>query len=200
MSTHRLLSFLTRSLAFAGFLVGYGLELSTAHACEVSVRRNPDPATQVRLPSGERSGPQLELVREALRGMGCKVQLVDMPWARALIELKAGRLDVLPGAFRLPERESYAWFSASESLSRNRLFVRTADAQRWRLRELGDLVDAPIRVGVERQVSYGKAFDRLLQGDLSDRIEWATSRRNLWRMLAIQRVDAVLADEVQSPH
>lgn len=168
----------------------------TVQACELRVRRHPDPLVLVRLPDGELSGPQLETVREALRRIGCRMKVVPLPWARALSDLASGELDVLPGAHALPEREAYALFSSSPWISHNRLYMRSADLQR-----LGDPVDLERfllkgRLGLQVGVVYGATVERLLQDErVKQQTVRAASRQGLWQMLAKGRVDGVLADE-----
>ncbi|WP_326539886.1 substrate-binding periplasmic protein [Pseudorhodoferax sp.] len=171
--------------------------LQAAPACTLRVRQHADDHALIRLPDGRRSGPQVETVREAARRIGCRIELLAMPWARALAELEAGRLDVLPDAHRSSEREAYAWFSASTWPSNNRLFMRVADLQ---------AADAPgsleafaarrLRLGVQVGVRYSGSIDSLLASErFAGLVVRASNRQGLWQMLALGRVDGVLTDE-----
>jgi polar amino acid transport system substrate-binding protein len=187
-------------------LLGAGMGLllaahtTTASACEKTLRRSPDAISQIRLPSGEITGFRQALITEALARMGCKVKVVEMPWARALVDLESGQLDVLPGAFRTPEREAYALFSSLGEHSVNRLFVLRSQADKWPLQELADLRQQAFRLGVQPRVSYGAAFDQLTRDpQFTQRLVTVPSRQSLWRMLSLGRLDGVLADEVSGP-
>lgn len=68
-----------------------------AAPCVLSMRWADDAPYFMRGPDGQVRGFRFELTQEALRRMGCQFKLVELPWARALIELEAGRLDMLPG-------------------------------------------------------------------------------------------------------
>ena len=168
-----------------------------APACELRVRWNPDPPYTMRDAAGHIVGLQAELTEQALQRLGCKAVWVELPWARALVELQAGRLDMLPGALRRPEREAYAeWVPQHIALS-NRLFVRaghesdfgaaTRLQQAWR---------PGLKLGVQIGVVYGPDYAELL-GDAAFRatLTQASARRSLWQMLDIGRVDGVLASE-----
>lgn len=167
-----------------------------AQDCVKTLRRNPDTPHLVRLPDGERSGPLQAVLTEALNRMGCRVKVVDLPWARALAELKAGQLDVLPGMLRTEEREAYTVFSAEARNSTNRLYLRAGDPRAAQLRELDDLLGLPFRLGTQNQVSHGIAFERLMRKpEFVQRVQTVAVRDSLWRMLTLGRLDGVLADE-----
>ncbi len=169
---------------------------AAAKDCVKTLRRNPDAPHLVRLPNGERSGPLQAVLTEALTRMGCRVKVVDLPWARALTELKAGHLDVLPGMLRTEEREAYTLFSSEARASTNRLYLRAGDPRAAQLRALDDLATQPFRLGTQNQVSHGPAFDRLMREPaFAQQVQTVLVRESLWRMLSLGRLDGVLADE-----
>ncbi len=170
-----------------------------ASACEKTLRRNPDTPHLVRLPNGERSGPHQAVLTEALTRMGCRVKVVDLPWARSLTDLKTGALDVLPGTRRTEEREAFAHFSSQARTSTNRLYLRAGEPRAEQLKQFDDLLRVPLRLGTQNQVSYGAEFDRLKQHpDFARRVQTVAVRDSLWRMLVLNRIDGVLADETMA--
>lgn len=177
-----------------------GVACGASPACEVRARWNDDPPFAMRLADGRIGGLNVDLVEQTLARMGCKAQWVELPWARALVELEAGRLDVLPGGFRRPEREPYAFFVADHELSQNRLFVRKADlASTTSAGRLADLARPGWRLGVQIGVVYGPEYAELLaQPRFRAQLTQTTARRSLWQMLELGRVDAVLSSEVSA--
>lgn len=170
-----------------------------APACEVLVRWNDDPPYSYRTADGRIAGLNVELVEQTLARLGCRAKWRELPWARALVELEAGRLDLLPGGLRRPEREAFAHFVAQHVLSRNLLFVRKADRARiGHATRLAD-VSPGLRLGVQIGVVYGPEYAQLLtQPAFRGALTQATSRRNLWQMLELGRVDGVLASEASA--
>lgn len=166
-------------------------------ACEKSLRWDDDPPFSMLLPNGEVGGISVELNRQALQRMGCTTRLVKLPWARALRDLEYGRLDVLPGAFRKPEREVYAYFSGKIlAPSRNILFMHRDALARWPVRSLLELQDTSFRLGAQINVSYGDDYQQLIsRKDFVARVSFNTSRQNLWQMLDKRRIDGLIADE-----
>lgn len=167
-----------------------------AAACEKTLRWNEDPPFAMRGADGEVTGLTVDMVRENLRRMGCSVRLVEMPWARALAELEAGRLDILPGTVRTPERERFAHFSRPGSQSGNVLFTHARDAGRWHFAELKDLRGSGFRLGAQIGVNYGPEFERLMADPaFSQQVTRSSTRRNLWLMMDAGRLDGVVASE-----
>lgn len=167
-----------------------------AAPCVLSMRWADDPPYFMRGPDGQVRGVRFELTQEALRRMGCQFKLVELPWARALIELEAGRLDMLPGALRRPEREVYAHFSKPLQRSPNVLFAHVDAPLDPRARRLTDIAATGFRLGVQIGVSYGPDFVALSADPaFVDRLQKLTSRRSLWQMMALRRIDGVIADE-----
>jgi polar amino acid transport system substrate-binding protein len=179
-------------------LVALGLWIDRADAaCELVVRANSDPPYFIALPQGEVGGVGSDAVREALRRAGCTVTFVEMPFARALQSLRDGSVGVLANVFRNPEREAYAWFSAPYNKVPNRLFIRRTDQGRWRIERLADLIGTDFRLGVQIDVVYSPEY-RGLKDDphFQALLVPVSDRAALWQMLAIGRIDGVIADEL----
>lgn len=176
-------------------------QTAAAQPCVKSVRWHEDPPFSHKLPGGEIVGLQVELHRAVLQRMDCRMVLLDMPFARALVELEAGRLDLLPGTFARPERQIYAHFSQAPLTSRNLLYVRKAELARWREQGLLPLVSEGFRLGAQIGVVYGPAYaDLMHQPELAAKVIKAPQRSGLWQMLARQRIDGLIADEASADH
>ncbi len=169
----------------------------TILACEKTLRWDDDPPFSMRLPDGEVGGISIDLDRLVLQRLGCTTRLVKLPWARALKELEYGRLDVLPGAFRKPEREVYAYFSGKVlAPSRNILFMHRDALARWPISSLLELQGTSFRLGAQINVSYGDDYQQLMNHEaFASRVSFNSSRQNLWQMLDKRRIDGLIADE-----
>ncbi|MFN3304470.1 MAG: substrate-binding periplasmic protein [Roseateles sp.] len=187
-------------------LAGLLLVLAAASTwgCELRMRWNDDPPYLMRDADGRVTGLHAELVGATVQRMGCRLQWVEMPWARALRELEAGHIDILAGGLKLPEREAYAHFLPQHFVSRNRLYVREALQPRMKAaRRLDDAFAEGLRLGVQLGVqlgvAYGPDYLRLLeQPAFRALLTQSGSRCSLWQMLAIGRVDGVIASEASA--
>lgn len=167
---------------------------ATAADCVQTVRRNPDPNASVRV-DGQLTGVRLSLTLEALRRMGCRAVVKDLPWSRALTDLASGELDVLPAAHRTPEREAFALFSTRLTPALFRVFVRRGLTQPVPA-DLDTLHRSGLKLGLQSGVTYGAALEaHLADPAFAAQVERVVNRAGLWRMLARGRVDAVLAED-----
>jgi polar amino acid transport system substrate-binding protein len=168
-----------------------------AQTCTKTVRWFDDAPYSFRAASGEIQGLYVDIARVALKQMGCEAHFVEMPWARALAEMEQGRLDILPGALRKPERETFAFFSRPTNRSPNVLFVSRVAARRFHIRQLSDLIGTDFRLGAQIDVSYGASYDALIKNpDFKSHLSPLTMRRSAWKMVERDRIDGVIADEV----
>lgn len=172
-----------------------------AAACTKRLRWHDDPPYTMRLPDGRVGGWSVELTEAVLKRMGCEVQLKEMPFARALTELKAGRLDMLDGVFPLTERRAYAHFSAPTLRSRNLAYIRATDRPRFRAESLAQLARDGWTLGGQVGVVYSPAYAALKQDpELRTQLHLVPRRTSLWPMLVRGRIDVVIADEASARH
>ncbi len=175
------------------------LPLMSAAQCIKTVRWYDDAPFSFKGRDGQLRGANIELMRAILKTMRCDVKFVEMPWARALVELQAGRLDLLPGALYTPEREQFAYFSRPLNRSPNRLFMSAKAASRYRLSNLADIVGTRFRLGAQIGVAYGPEFDRLAKTpEFLGNITMITSRRSAWKMMEFDRIDGIIADQLSA--
>lgn len=165
--------------------------------CLKTVRWFDDPPYSFRASSGDVQGFYADVARATLRQMGCDPIFIEMPWARALMELEKGRLDILPGTLRKPDREVFAYFSRPVNRSPNVLFIGKEAAGKYRISQLSDMIGTDFRLGAQIDVSYGASFDVLLGNpDFNTQLTFVTLRRSAWQMIARNRMDGLIADEV----
>ena len=164
--------------------------------CALTQRWNEDPPYSMKMPDGHVGGITVDVVRMALGRMGCSAVLVEMPWARAMAELQAGRLDILPGMLRSPEREVFAHFAMERANARNVLFAHVDAQARWPRQSLDEILHSDFKLGAQIGVNYGQAFVALDRDPAFHRVlELGASRMRLWQMLKLRRIDGLIADE-----
>jgi polar amino acid transport system substrate-binding protein len=156
-----------------------------------------NPPYLVRAEDGVVHGVHADLLREALRRLNCRIDFVEMPWARSLVELKAGRVDMLAGAADTPERKQFAYFSRPTNTARNVLFMRREAITKYRLQHLADIVGTDFLLGVTNMVAYGGDYDELIgQPGFAARLVRVNDRDQGWKMIAAGRLDGQIDDEL----
>lgn len=170
-----------------------------AQGCSKTVRWYDDEPYSFRQADGKVAGFDIDLMREILRRTGCTAVFVEMPWARALVELEAGRLDILPGSFRSKQRDAYAHFSIPSLQSQNVLYLGPKARAQYHLITLDDIVGTTFRLGVQIGVSYGDKFETL-KADPLFKVNQVpvTLRRKAWKMMELGRIDGMIADEASA--
>jgi polar amino acid transport system substrate-binding protein len=165
--------------------------------CEITLRWDDDPPYFMSQ-DDEVVGIDADLGREAMERLGCSLSFKKLPWARALQELREGRVDMLSGAYRTSEREQYAHYSEVVGLvSPNILFIRQSEAANFDFNDLRSLLESDFRLGAQVNVSYSDEYSALIQNpDYADNIEFLPRRELLWRMLARNRLDGLIASKL----
>src|SRR3989442_1061945 len=86
------------------------------------------------------TGLDVQLVRAAFERMGYEVVCDEVGWAQHQLDIKNGARDIAAGVFQNAERAGYAYYSAPYRMETDMLYVRKADAARWRFMDDKDLV------------------------------------------------------------
>lgn len=140
----------------------------------------------------ERPGIFVELAKEIFAEAGITVEYRVTNWARAVQDVRSGRVNALIGA-GIRDAPDLIFGDAAPGISRNCFYAR-ADSS-WRYTGLASL--AEIRLGVINGYSYGEEIDdyiRRHQKNL-DRLQQAAGEQALGlnvRKVELGRVDATL--------
>lgn len=137
----------------------------------------------------------LLLLQRALTNLKCEINFVRMPWARAIVELENGRIDILDGAFKTDQRQRFAWYSEYSFESHRVLFMRKEDIDKHPISNLKDITKFQLRIGTQISAVYGKNFSNLLTDqNFSSLVYPNSSREALWNMLSINRIDGFISE------
>jgi len=166
-----------------------------AAACELNVGWDPWEPYHYLAAGGELQGLDVEIVRLLADEAGCELEFLQGSWEGLLRLLRAGEVDVMMGATRIPAREAYAIFSEPYRTEAFRLYVLDDDVERYRDRSLGDLLSDGFRLGVTQGYFYGDEVGEVLErAEFQDRIvEAAVGELNFARLLD-GRIDGFIED------
>jgi polar amino acid transport system substrate-binding protein len=170
---------------------------SALAACELRCGWEPYVPYQFAGDDGEVTGADIVLMRELAAAVGCDVVFKQLPWARQLLELENGAIDVVMSASWTPERAEYALFSMPYRRAEMAIFVRRGTASQYPLSALSRIPEIGFRLGVILGYYYGEEFERLRQNAaFTHYIDPAADYQTNIRKLLHRRIDGLLVDDV----
>lgn len=141
---------------------------------------------------GRIMGLGIDVVTEAARRAGCKIEVLWFPRQRLFVELEAGRIDMTMGALRLPERDAYATHIPYAYLQYD-LVLSRRDERRYS--SLADFVQhGNGRLNLTRGVKYDAAIE--IQLDIlaaAGRVELVNDFETVFNKVEMGRADGTLA-------
>jgi polar amino acid transport system substrate-binding protein len=168
-----------------------------AAECTLRVGWTPYAIYTFKAEDGRTRGIDADLIAALARDVGCEAQFREIPWARILLELENGSLDVTSSASRTPERERFALFSTSYRLAEMAIYVRRSDVQRFPLGSLADLPKSRMRLGYVVGYYYGPEFESLIKDPAFARhTDGAAGYEVNITKLLHDRIDGLLVDDV----
>lgn len=141
------------------------------------------------------AGLDIELIQAIAETMQCSLQPRQGSWTELVSALKAGELDLLPGASQTEARREFAFFSEPYRAEQFQLFVRSADSAKYPQTSLSDFIAAGHKVGIISDYFYGNEFAELSGQEAvkANFIEASLGELNLARLLD-EDIDAMLED------
>lgn len=166
------------------------LLLSTAVvAAKPLVLAAADSAPTAYYDNGKQTGMLVDVVNEAFKRTGLPIEIVLMPWARCLAEVKSGRIDGIFSVYLTPERQEFLTYADEVLITQvQSFFVRKDSSIRFdggldRLSEL--------RIGIINGTSYGPRLDAALAKGIFKRVDLANSAETNIQKLLHDRVDVI---------
>lgn len=142
--------------------------------------------------NGHAAGIEVDVVREAARRLGLKVNISVLPWPRLLASMRAGTLDCMFAAFVTPERLGYMNFTRVP-LHVSRLALYSHRTGTFSFERIEDLRGK--RIGTLRNFRTVDALDEALnQGSFAERV-YGNDFNQLFEMLAQKRVDVIIVND-----
>lgn len=134
------------------------------------------------------TGMNIEILVEACRRLNVKPKFRQLPWKRALRNVKFGDADAIFSLFKTRERMKYYNYPDEHMNAVNMILITNSD-NKISVKDLKDLRGK--RVGVYLGSSYGEEFDN------SDWItkDWISNNESLLRKQAAGRTDVSVVDE-----
>jgi len=131
--------------------------------CELSVRVVEFPPLSFRDQTGQWAGLDIELSQALLKEAGCQANYKELPFRRALLQLRQGQLDMAMNLFATPERNQFLRFIGPARIETISMMVR--QESNVSLRSFENFQNLPSQVGIQIGSYNGLAFETRYKED-----------------------------------
>ena len=104
---------------------------------------------------GRVTGLDIELMQMIISKMNCQLSYHQGTWVELMKDLRAGDIDILLGASKTPERESFALFSAPYRTEEFTLYIRKGEREQFPQHSIREFLESGARLGVVENYVYG---------------------------------------------
>lgn len=152
--------------------------------------------------SGTAHGLDVDILRGAMDLAGCTFTLHEVPFKRALRDVKLGDLDGMPSVSKTPEREEATYFTTAMRREVVGGFIRNTDKKASEIASLDALIASDLKVGVVLGGWYGAEFANAMETNpaFHARIEASSDFVTLFRWLEAGIVDVAVVDLLSGYH
>jgi polar amino acid transport system substrate-binding protein len=151
---------------------------------------------------GEPHGLDVDILRRTMALAGCDFTLREVPFKRALRDVKLGHLDGMPSVSRTPEREDSNFFSQAMRQEVVGGFARAGNTEIHSISSFDALVTSDLKVGVVLGGWYGPAFTNAMANNpaFHARVQTSSDFLTLFRWLEAGIVDVAIVDMLSGYH
>jgi len=132
------------------------------------------------------NGLDVRILKVIARNLGMKLEIRHASFARRLIFLEEGKIDICAGVYKTPEREKYIYFTQSQYKTSSSKYFFVLKGKKSTIQKYEDLYDLDVGTGINSL--YFERFDNDQQ--LSKVRTGTTEQR--FKMLLLNRIDAVI--------
>ncbi|MDK2596188.1 substrate-binding periplasmic protein [Pseudoalteromonas obscura] len=139
-------------------------------------------------------GIGVNMVNEVFNRMDKSFVVEFLPWGRALREVQAARADGIFTIYFSEERQKSMLFSQQVLINQSVSIFSKRDSG---LKLTGNINELrQLRVGLVRNVSYGKEIDSAIAQGIINKVVETTSGTQSFRLLLADRVDVVISNQL----
>ena len=166
----------------------------TAYECTLTMGWEPWHPYQYIDTQGLLTGFDVEFIEAIASSIDCSVIYREVNWARGLVDLKNGDLDLMTNANYTQERSEWAHYTEPYRDSSIVIFMRKGEPRLYPLDSLSDIADTDFRLGIGRGVTYSDELTKLSKNTQFKRrlVDIPTAELQQYEMLQALRIDGFL--------
>ena len=141
-------------------------------------------------------GIAIEVIRQALATQGHSIEVVNLPWVRALSMIKSNKIDIIPAAWHTQERSQFMQYS--QYYAKNRLVFIKSKTDNYEFEGL-DSLNGKV-VAIVRDYAYGEDFlnNQNIEFSIANSLE-SNVKKVIARRAALTIADEIVAKSVIPP-
>lgn len=171
------------------------LAYSSLQACEFEMGWMNYPPYQFEI-NKKIQGIDIEIVQAATKEAGCKLKLTQIPWTRALLYIKDGKLDAYAGASFTTERNIFAYFSEPVREESMVIYLNNKFKNKFKFNTLSEILEKEIKIGITRGFFYGKEFEELKESKNFEKVFLTVNLDDQnFSKLRLGRIDGLITDK-----
>ncbi|MBT1064286.1 transporter substrate-binding domain-containing protein [Bowmanella sp. Y26] len=144
---------------------------------------------------GQYTGVDIDLLRQALNNMGCKLNIMHLPERRITNDLLSGRIDVAIAATETEERQAQFILSVPYRQQTNVLVYRKADKRTSALNTVSEMVQQNKLIALNRGGWFGPEVAGILDSKWARQLMHVETFASRLELLRRGRVDAFIDDQ-----
>jgi len=160
----------------------------------------PSPPFQWQAEDGSLTGLDIDMARTVLGHAGYEVKFKKIEWNLLLNKgLRNGEVDIALGATKTSNREKFAHFSAIPYILWDNVMLIHKFRQKefTHIKQLSDILNKDITLGVARSTIYSGDYERLLNSaDFRKHLYFVANEKNAFDLLLSHEVDAILTSGI----
>ncbi|WP_031564367.1 substrate-binding periplasmic protein [Rheinheimera texasensis] len=131
-------------------------------ACELKVQVSDFPPYSYQK-DGEWQGSRVVLSQRLGQKLNCTVRFLDVPWARALLLMQQGDIDLMFNLTPTPDRQHFIWFNRPHHLERLAFATTLPDPQWQQISTINALSKFPGTIALTQGSFMGAEMQKMLQ-------------------------------------
>jgi polar amino acid transport system substrate-binding protein len=147
---------------------------------------------------GHWSGVSIDLARMLVEQAGCDLDILDVPWTRAIKLLEVGDVHLLTNfSFNL-QRSKFAQFLGPHYIEKAAFLARNDISEN--VNDVQSLQDFKGPIGLTRGASFGLEFEKAVLGGpvINRKLVYLNKNKERYLMLVLGRLDAVFDDALSA--
>ena len=166
-----------------------------AEECVLKSRVSDFPPQYYKSEFGEWHGMGVELAKALLEGTGCRLEFVEGPWFRSLLEMKNGSLDIMMNLSITEERKSFMHFIGP--MRDETILLATDSESDVNFHDMEDFMQFEKPVGILKGAFYGESFQDKFDSDdaFKDKFSLIAKNELMLQMLNKGRLSGLLEDK-----